>query len=533
MDQFVAFVRPVLRYRKRLLAAFTCSLLVGVLWCVNIGALYPFLRIVFNRESLQQVLTSQVEHADSRVAMLQAALPQKDGAAGPPAAPLAEQAPAITAEPLTPEEVADQLPAALQTQAFWRRMELQWGDWLPATPLATLALVLGVLLVGTVLKGVCLGFNEIIVLLLAQRHVFDVRARMYRHALSLDPLTLRSEHTGRLISRFTNDLNRAGEGLGMVLGQAVREPLKIGACLVGAALINWRLLALAMITAPLGFLAVRRITQTVKRAGEEGFSAMSDLYTRLQETLGNLGVVQANTMEGAERRRFHRVGKSLWERLKRAAFYRACTKPITETLNLTGVSLALLAGAYLVLENKTHIFGIQISKEPMTEASLFLFYAMLLGIAEPARKLSDLWVRLQHCFVAAGRLEDTLKVSTAIEEPAISEAPLPGPAALKLDDVHFWYHADQPVLSGVSLTFKPGERIVLMGGNGCGKSTLARMIPRFIDPVRGTVRLRGVNLKRWRLRDLRERIAIVPQDAVLFDDSIINNIRYGAPLRQR
>jgi ATP-binding cassette subfamily B protein/subfamily B ATP-binding cassette protein MsbA len=193
------------------------------------------------------------------------------------------------------------------------------------------------------------------------------------------------------------------------------------------------------------------------------------------------------------------------------------------------ICLALLAGAYLVLEEQTHLFGVLMTSRPLTWPSLLLFYALLIGAADPARKLTDVFTQLQAGAAAADRIYAQLDRQPQVRDP---EHPKPlgrHHRDLVFDRVDFAYQPGHPVLHDVSLRIRFGETVAIVGASGCGKSTLASLIPRFADPTAGEIRLDGVPLCDVRLRRLRSQIGLVTQDPVLFDDTVMNNIRYGAP----
>ena len=155
------------------------------------------------------------------------------------------------------------------------------------------------------------------------------------------------------------------------------------------------------------------------------------------------------------------------------------------------------------------------------------FYAFLAGSADPMRKFSEVFSRLQCAMAASDRIYQRLDRQPSVRNPA---APTPfhrHNRELTFDRVCFSYQPGQPVLEDVSLRIPFGEAIALVGANGCGKSTLANLVPRLADPTGGEIRLDGVPLGQMRLRDLRGQIGIVTQETLLFDDTVFNNIRYG------
>ena len=158
---------------------------------------------------------------------------------------------------------------------------------------------------------------------------------------------------------------------------------------------------------------------------------------------------------------------------------------------------------------------------------LLLFYGLLAGMSDPARKLSEVFSRIQRGAAAADRIFQLVD-----RQPLIVDPPRPASLGrhrreLLLTGVDFHYHATHPVLERIELRIPFGETVALVGPNGCGKSTLANLVPRFFDPTSGSVQLDGIDLRDLRLKDLRRQIGLVTQETLLFDDTVANNIRYG------
>ncbi|MBJ45021.1 MAG: hypothetical protein CMJ80_17385 [Planctomycetaceae bacterium] len=209
------------------------------------------------------------------------------------------------------------------------------------------------------------------------------------------------------------------------------------------------------------------------------------------------------------------------------SFYSALTKPITETMGIVMISLALLAGAYLALNGETHLFGIRLADRRLDVPSLLVFYGLLIGTTEPARKLSEIFNSIQAGVAAADRLYPMLDKEPLVVSP---QDPTPLPTShqqIQFENVSFHYAEGVGVLNGIDLTVNFGETIAIVGPNGCGKTTLVQLLPRFFDPTTGQVKLDGVDLRDVRLRDLRQRIGMVTQQSAMFDDTVFRNIAAG------
>ena len=523
MKNFLRVLRLSLRYRFTFLASIVCALGVGVLWGGNIGAVYPFVEVAFQGHSLQQWVDSEIKDARETIEIGSADIRQLQIQLAD--APV-EQHGAIRAEiSLAEARVAAERRAV---QRF-RWLKPYVDRYLPEDPFQTLALLVAGLLLGTIVKDLFLVANTVLVARLSQLGTFELRKLFYRRTLRMDLATFSSEGTGDLMSRFTHDTENVAGGLNTVFGKLIREPLKMAACLVGAAWICWRLLLLSLIVAPLAGWLIHWLAKMLKRANRRAMEEMAVLYNTLEETFRGIKIVKAFTMERRERWRFHVNSKQYYRKAMQIARYDSLSRPLTEVMGILTICLALLAGAYLVLGGKTHLLGIRMSNRPLDLGELLLFYGLLAGVADPSRKLSDVFTKLQRAMVAADRIFERLDRQPEVRDP-VCPRPLPRHRQhVVFDGVDFAYQPGRPVLEGIDLRIGFGETIAVVGPNGCGKSSLLNLIPRLADPTSGTVSLDGVPLNEVRLRDLRSQIGLVTQETLMFDETVFNNIRYGSP----
>ena len=353
-----------------------------------------------------------------------------------------------------------------------------------------------ILLVGTVIKDVFLVINNVLVARLSQRAVFDLRKLFYRRTLRMDLATFGEDGTADLMSRFTNDVSQVAGGLDSLFGKLVREPLKMVACLAGAAIICWRLLLLTLIVTPVAAFSVRWLAKMLKRANRRAMEEMALLYGTLEETFRSIKIVKAFTNEPQERKRFHQNNKRYYHKAMGIARYDSLSHPMTEVLGIVTISLVMIAGGWLIFSRQTTLFGIPLSSGPLDQGAMLTFFAMLAGMADPLRKMSDIFSNLQGGFAAADRIFSRLD-----REPSIRDPKTPVPFRrhhrdLVFENVGFAYQPGKPVIEDLSLKIGFGERMAIVGPNGCGKSTLANLIPRFADPTAGVVKLDGVPLGR-------------------------------------
>ncbi len=527
MGNFGRVVRVALRYHWTVAASFLCSLIVAALWGANIGFLYPIVEVVGMKQSLGTWVNESIASAETTIAEQTAVAKQLEAR--------------LAAAPLDAKKsIANDLRAVANRREA-AEADLKKGKWLkpwidaylPDDPFRTLAVLVGMLLLATIVKDTFLALSSILVDRVANLTTFDLRKQFFRRSLRLDLAAFNESGTSDLLSRFTYDLDNLAGGIQTLLGRAVREPLKAVSCLIVAAYVSWQLLILSLVVAPLAGFLIGMLAKTLKRANRKALEEMSSLYAILAEAFGGIKVVKAFTMERYERRRFHQTSKKCYKKAMRIAIVDALVNPVTEVMGITTICLAILFGAYLVITGETHLFGIKMSSQPISLSALMLFYGSLAGVSDPARRLSEVFSKLQRASAAADRVYQALD-----REPGVSDPPQPRPFGrhhreLTFDRVSFRYTAGQPVLDEINLQIPFGETMAIVGPNGCGKSTLANLIPRFFDPVSGSVRIDGVDLRDVRMHDLRLQIGLVNQETLLFDDTVLNNIRYGCPQATR
>ncbi len=567
MRNFSRILRLAVQYRVTLLTAIVCALGVAVLWGVNIGVVYPFVKVAFQGESLQDWIEEEIQNSQTTVRQSTAQIKRYGGLLKQPPSVQAESlrqwidSEAASAQQATAESAArikryqallaqtpptrqrgiraeivlveSRVKAERDALGYFRWFQPYVDRYLPHDPFKTVILITGLLLLGTVGKDLFLIGNNILVARLAQLSTFRLRKLFYRRTLKMNMSTFSGEGTADLMSRFTHDMEHVALGVETLFGKLVREPLKMAACLIGAGLICWRLLILSLLVAPLAALLIRWLAKTLKRANRRAMEGMAEIYSTLEETFRGIKIVKAFTNERQERRRFHLRSKQYYRRSMRIARYNSLSRPMTEVMGIVTICMALLAGAWLVLSRQTHLLGIRMSPRPLSPELLLLFYGLLAGAADPIRKFSDVFTQLQRAAAASDRIFDRLDRQPEVRDPKHAVPIQRHRQDLVFEGVDFAYQPGHPVLQGINLRIAFGQTIAVVGPNGCGKSTLANLIPRFYDPTRGTIRMDGVWLKDMRLRELRSQIGMVTQETLLFNDTILANIRYGLPQATR
>ncbi|AMV36851.1 ABC transporter ATP-binding protein [Planctomyces sp. SH-PL62] len=406
-------------------------------------------------------------------------------------------------------------------------------EYLPSDQFRTLGMLMGLVLIGVMIKGCFTFCQEVLVADVMQRTLFDVRNLFFRRTTNLDLASFSEQGSSDLMARFTNDMDWFGQGLNTILSKLIREPLRAVICMSGAFWFNWRLTCLTLVVVPISAYTTYRVGRVMKRAVRRSLESMSSIYKILQETFQGIKVVKAFGMERVERRRFFLETKNFYKKSIRVAMIDSMSDPVLELLTLITVAIALLSGSYLVLKQSMFLeigpFKLQLASEVMAIEDLLTLYAIMAGVSDPIRKLSNVHSKLQRAAAASDRI-----CALMDREPQVAESPqaVLSPAhrrTIEFDGVHFSYPGRDSLLQGITLTVHHGETVALVGPNGCGKSTLMNLLPRFWDVDSGAIRIDGVDVREIRGRSLRRMIGIVPQETILFQDSIARNIAYGDP----
>ncbi len=541
MNSFPRLVQYVWPHRRKFYLSAVFAVMVAGLWGLSLSAAYPIITVLFENKPLDKYVDDLIKKTKESIAAQEQKVDQREGQlrkldADKPRDSEREQYKILRRQ--------SNEQSVLST-AQYKLMMLVWlrNNVVPKLPkdrFDLLAVVLAVQLLATLAKGICEFVQENLICQLVELSLMGVRKDCLRRVLRMDYQTVSLKGTPKLMSHFTNDMNVMASGLRLMGGKIIQEPLKAIVCIGAAMVVCWQLTLLSLLTAPVLAIVFARIGSSLKRASHRMMDSMTRLYKTLEETFDGYKVVVAFNAAARHRRRFHRDSKDYYERSVKIARIDALTGPITETMAWVAAYLALLPGCYLVLRGTTEIWGIRLTSSQMGINDLGALYVLLAGIIDPARKLSTTYAKLKRAGAAADRIFDLMDEKTKIEDP-VSPVTLPRHAvAIEFDNIHFAYARSGPsgaprpaALEGVSLKVEAGETIAVVGENGSGKSTLVNLLPRLYDPDFGSIRIDGVDIRGVSLADLRDQIAVVTQETVLFDDTIYENVRYGRPSATR
>lgn len=376
---------------------------------------------------------------------------------------------------------------------------------------------LGVFIVVLVL-AVASAARFYFVSLLGERVVADLRRQLYGHLVGLDAEFHDRTRSGELVSRLSADSELLRSVVGSSMSVALRSSITVIGSIVMLFVTSPKLAAYALVGIPLAVLPIVLGARRLEKASRASQDRVADANTLASETLGAVRTVQAHAREGYELKRFGDAVAVAVETARKRIRAQSLVTATVITLVFGAVVLVLWSGAHDVIAGR------------MTTGELgqFVFYALIGGGSVGA--LAEVWNELQRAAGGMGRIAELLNESPAIHAPATPRAlPSPVKGEIRFDDVSFHYPSrpDLPALDDFSLTVHPGETVALVGPSGAGKSTVFSMLLRFHDAQSGSVRMDGVDLRELDPTDLREQIALVPQQPTIFAASAAENIRYG------
>ncbi len=525
MKPFLKAIILSLRYKWSIIGAVGCAVMISLLWSMSITTIFPIVKIVVQDETAISWVASEIEDGHSTVAAVNREIADLQLAidTSPPAE--------AKKMGLKLNMKIDRLKSEIKRVTYYENsVQPIVNKYAPTSAFETLVWSITFLLVVSVLKGFFLVGSAYLTARVASKTVMDLRRIYYRKALELDQRRIDRIGTSNIMTHLSHNMMMVNGGLRMFYGKCIREPMKMITCLICAACISLPLLLISLIMVPGGAWLVRSVSRRMKNSTESEMRGMSDVFQSLIETFHAVKTVRIFNRERTERRRFKKCSELLYHMSLRISLYDSLLRPITEVLGIVSISIALLAGAYLVLNQQTHLFGdwLKITDTPLKPEQLILFYALLAGASDPARKMTEVVNVLVRGGSACENLFKTYDVEHNVDYP---RPPTPMPLhsqSIEFEQVIFTYKPREVVLRKVDLTIPYQQTLAIVGGNGCGKSTLMHLLARFYDPNRGTVKIDGVDLKEVNPRKLRRQIAWVTQDSQLFQGTLWENIAYGS-----
>ena len=394
-------------------------------------------------------------------------------------------------------------------QVVLRVLDLGLHD--PALLDRLILVLIAVLLVRAVIDGV----RQYVMTWTGERVIFDLRMAIVRHLQSLSLAFFTQRKTGELMSHVTSDATLVHGVVTQTIISVLGQVLTLVGGLVVIFVMNWRLALLTLVVAPPIGLLGQYLGRRIRSLSREAQDAQGEAVGVLQEAIAEIRTVQAFTREAYEADRFHDKLLVTFHAVLRRARLSATLFPLIGFLGFFASIVVLWYGGHQVIDGES------------TPGQLvaFLLYAGM--VAGPVGGLASQWTQVQEAFGAADRIFALLDSPAAVADAPDATSLARGEGEIAFHGVSFHYGSGPLVLDDVTAVFRAGETTALVGPSGAGKTTLVSLVDRFYDPTAGRITVDGIDLRAVTIHSLRERIAVVPQEPVLFATSVRDNIRYG------
>ncbi|WP_428659945.1 ABC transporter transmembrane domain-containing protein [Reyranella sp.] len=376
------------------------------------------------------------------------------------------------------------------------------------------------LLVVALVLAIASGTRFYLVSWLGERVVGDLRRDLFAHVVRLGPAWFEIKRSGDVMSRISSDAQLIEQVIGSSASVALRNTLMCVGGIVMLVVTNPKLALWVLALVPIVVAPIIIFGRKVRKLSREAQARVADMVSEGGETLDAVRTVQAFAQEGRAGERFAQATERAFD----AAIARTGQRGLMTTLV---IFIVFAAVGFLLWMGGQDVIAGEISAGDL---SAFVFYAVL--VASSGGAISETIGDLQRASGAAERLAELRAEQPVILEPVQAKVlPKPGQGAVAFEDVSFRYptRPESLALDGFDLRIAPGETVAIVGPSGAGKTTVFNLLLRFYDPEKGAIRLDGVNIRDLRLADLRQAMAIVPQEPVLFTASVAENIRYGRP----
>lgn len=369
----------------------------------------------------------------------------------------------------------------------------------------------------TMLKTSCYFGSSAIMIPLRTGVVRDIRVMVYSKVMHLPLGFFSEERKGDIIARMSGDVGEIENSITSSLDMLLKNPILILLYFSTLIVTSWQLTLFTVLVLPgMGWL-MGKVGKKLKRKSLEAQGKWSDTMSQLEETLGGLRIIKAFIAEDKMVDRFKQCSDELRDATNKVAIRQSLAHPMSEFLGTLLIVLVLWFGGLLILGDGTSM-----------EASTFIFYMVILySIINPLKDFAKAGYNIPKGLASMERVDKILKAENPIKEP-VNPLPLHGMNdRIEFKDLSFSYDGKREVLKHVNLMVPKGQTIALVGQSGSGKSTLVDLLPRYHDVQLGEITIDGVNIKNFRIHDLRTLIGNVNQEAILFNDTFFNNIAFG------
>ncbi|MBO4476258.1 MAG: ABC transporter ATP-binding protein [Bacteroidales bacterium] len=388
------------------------------------------------------------------------------------------------------------------------------GNWGSGRVLLALCLILCFF---TLLKTACYFGSSAVMVPIRTGVVKDMRMELYNKILGLPIGYFSRERKGDILARMSGDVQEVETSITASLDMLVKNPILIVFYMGTLFFVSWQLTVFVLVFAPLTMWLMGVIGRKLRRQSSEAQALWSDTMSQVEETLGGLRVVKAFLAEKKMSRRFDAVTEEMKRKNARVAVRQALAHPVSEFLGTVMIAVVLWFGGTLILGARSSI-----------DAPTFIFYMVILySVIQPVKDFAKAAYGIPKGLASMDRIDAVLNAGNDIREAPDPKRLSDFSDCIEFKDVCFSYPDGREVLNGINIRIRKGTTLAIVGASGAGKSTLADLVPRFYDVTSGSITIDGIDVRDLSIRDLRSLMGIVNQEAILFNDTIFNNIAFG------
>lgn len=379
----------------------------------------------------------------------------------------------------------------------------------------TLNLIVVGILVLFFFRGIFFYGQTYLMNYVGQRVVIDIREHLYRHLQRLSLSYYDRHKTGVIMSNLTNDVGALQIAIIDNMVSLVSEGVMLVGSLISMLVLDWKLTLLTLVIIPLVLITTDIFGRRLRSAGHVVQGRIADITALLQEAISGIRIIRSFNREPYEIERFIDQNNKNFVAVMRTSKLMSLLTPVVEFLAAIAITGIIWYGGMSVIEGN------------ITAGALIAFLIYAINLANPVKRLSNVYGNIQKSLAAADRVFDTLDTEPDIKESIHAQVLPTVSGHVEFKNVRFTYDGEHNALNDFTLEVKPGEIIALVGPSGAGKSTVANLLPRFYDVSAGAVLIDGVDVRDMTFASLRGQIGLVPQETMLFNASIYDNILYG------
>jgi len=366
-----------------------------------------------------------------------------------------------------------------------------------------------------IIRGISYYGQSYLMNYVGQRVIIDIRKEVFEKLQRLSLSFYDKNKTGTIMSYVTNDVNALQSAMVENVVEMFTESVILIVSIVMMLYLDWKLFLVTFATFPVVLWFIDSFGKRIRKSGSRIQEATADITSVLQEVASSPRVIKSFVREEYEVNRFDKENMNNFHANMKYAQLSSTLTPTIEFVAAVGVSIILWYGGNSVINGS------------ITAGSLVAFLTYAVNISNPIKRLSRVIGNIQKALAAAQRVFDVLDLPEIIKNAPDAKVLPPVKGNVRFENVSFAYNSGDEVLNDISFDVKPGEMIAFVGPSGAGKSTIASLLPRFYDVTSGDILIDGQDIRKVTLNSLREQVGIVPQETVLFNGTVYDNILYG------